>query len=54
MARDLLLYMFHGHFLWNTKNSKKQSVQKVKPFVFFVHKKMVAQRSRFVPKVILT
>jgi len=51
MARQLLLYMFHGFFLWTTKNSKKQTVQKVKPFIFFVHKKMVAQRSRFVPKV---
>jgi len=43
--------MFHGRYLWTTKNSKKATVRKSKPFIFFMHKKMVAQRSRFVSKV---
>ena len=53
MARKYLLYFFYGSYMWTTKNSKKQTVQKIKPFVFFLHKKMVAQRSRFVSKVIM-
>jgi hypothetical protein len=43
--------MFHGHFQWATKNKKKELVTRLKPFVFFVHKKMVGARSRFAQKV---
>ena len=51
MARNCELFFFHGTYLWKTKNSRKEPVSKPKPFVFFLHKKMVAQRSRFVNKV---
>ena len=50
-ARNFLLYFFHGSYMWTTKTSNKQTVRKIKPFVFFLHKKMVAARSRFVGKV---
>ena len=52
MARKCALFFFHGSYCWKTKNSSKDNVTKVKPFVFFLHKKMVAQRSRFVSKVV--
>ena len=52
MARKCALFFFHGSYLWKTRNSKKEPVSKIKPFVFFLHKKMVAQRSRFVSKVV--
>ena len=51
MAQSVLYFMFHGHFQWATKTNKKQLVTRLKPFVFFVHKKMVGARSRFAQKV---
>ena len=50
-ARKLKLFFFYGSYLWTTKNNKKVTVRRIKPFIFFLHKKMVAARSRFVPKV---
>ena len=52
MARKCALFFFHGSYVWKTRNSQKAPVSKIKPFVFFLHKKMVAQRSRFVAKVV--
>ena len=43
--------MFYGHYSWSTKNKKKVLVTRMKPFVFFLHKKMVGARSRFIAKV---
>jgi len=51
MANQVKYFMFHGHWQWHTKNSKKLLVTRNKPFIFFVHKKMVGARSRFVQKV---
>ena len=50
-ARDALYFMFYGNYTWSTKNSKKMLVTRVKPFIFWLHKKMVGARSRFAPKV---
>ena len=47
-------FMFHNHYQWKTKRKmkdqpkKKEVVIKKKPFVFFLHKKMVSGRARFV------
>ena len=51
MAKSVLYFMFYGHFQWATKNNKKLLVSRMKPFVFFLHKKMVGARSRFAQKV---
>ena len=51
MSVSVLYFMFYGVFSWSTKNSKKQNVIRPKPFIFFLHKKMVGARSRFAAKV---
>ena len=51
MARQVLYFMFHGYWQWVTKNSKKELVTRSKPFIFFLHKKMVGARSRYSQKV---
>ena len=50
-AKSVLYYMFHGTYAWATKNRDKVLVSRVKPFIFFVHKKMVGARSRFAQRV---
>lgn len=51
MSVSVLYFMFYGQFSWSTKNSKKQNVTRAKPFIFFLHKKMVGARSRYAAKV---
>ena len=51
MQKKLLYFMFHGHYSWITKNSKKLTVTRMKPFIFFIHRKLVGGRSRFAAKV---
>jgi len=51
LAKQVLYFMFYGHYMWSTKNSKKELVTRTKPFIFFLHKKMVGARSRYAQKV---
>ena len=51
MAGLLLQYLFHGMFEWQTKDSKGRPVSRMKPIIFFIHKKMIGGRSRFATKV---
>ena len=50
-ARDALYFMFYGTYMWSTRNNKKMLVTRIKPFIFWLHKKMVGGRSRFAQKV---
>ena len=51
MSMSVMYFMFYGQFSWSTKNSQKQLVTRPKPFIFFLHKKMVGARSRYAAKV---
>lgn len=51
VALEILYFMFYGHFQWATTTSKKVAVTRTKPFIFYMHKKMVGGRSRFAAKV---
>jgi hypothetical protein len=51
LAKAVRLYCFYGTFRWETKNVKKESVFRVKPVLFWVHKKTMNGRSRFVADV---
>ena len=51
MSMSVKYFMFYGHFQWSTKNNKKKLVTRAKPFIFFLHKKMVGARSRYASKV---
>ena len=51
-ARDVLLYVFYGTYMWRTKRKKTKIVdRKSKPFLFFLVKKMNNGRSRFVNSI---
>ena len=52
MARAVMLFMFYGNYQWQTRQRKtKQIVHRTKSFLFFVSKKMLNGRSRFVDGV---
>ena len=51
MTRRVLMYVFYGHYTAVTKDSKKNSVSRVKPFHNWVHRKTSNGRSRYGPKV---
>ena len=53
MATMVLSYLYHGHWTWMTKNSKKMLTKRIKPIIFYFHKKMIGGRSRFTAKVIV-
>ena len=45
------MYIFYGYYTTVTKDSKKNSVSRVKPFYNWVHRKTSNGRSRYGPKV---
>jgi len=57
LGERVLLYFCHGHFDWATKKKvagsakKKVDCTRIKPIIFFLHKKMIHGRSRFVQGV---
>ena len=51
LAKSVMYFMFYGNYRWATKDSEKRPVTRVKPFIIFLHKKMVGARSRFAQKV---
>ena len=55
-ANSVESFVFHNHYTWHTRRKTQfiidgktvtEPVKRVKPFVFFVHKKMVSGRARF-------
>ena len=51
MAKLILQYLYHGMWSWATKDSKGNPVRRMKPIIFFFHRKMIGGRSRFAAKV---